>query len=382
VSGRSGATTLTRKNIEACKDGEEIPVQVLERETNSSAANGTLIEIEVFLRHLDIPSMIRHIERHIAHWPDATVIVNNHECQFIEPDINREYTFPTKGTENEAVLGTTVLTVKVAKAPLDEEFRGIAILSDGVWQETTLSGCERKPFAEYLFGTIDVPVLIRDQSAIPAFDMSRSMKLNPRNAVVAEILRFVGVNLETIRKDLERQDRERRQSEEQKRLQQQGSKIAELINEHFKNWRAKLRNTMAKAGIGKDLLSALERKQTAEDGIVPGNELPGIILEIGGSGDGPGPGPGPGPYKKKLKLEESSDEKLAKRASGVVKPTPFGGFSVAFEKIGPNEKRAKYGRDTRTIYINLEHPRIAVKLANTKMRSPVDDPNFLRIAMR
>jgi hypothetical protein len=163
--GRLSRVQLTRKDIEACRDGEEIPVQILDRETGSTAANGTLIEIEeIFLKQIDIPSMIRHIERHIAHWPGATVLVNNHECQFNEPDINREYSFSTKGTDSEAVLGHTVLTLKVAKSPLDEEFRGIAILSQGVWYETTLAGCERKPFAEYLFGAIDVPALGRDQS--------------------------------------------------------------------------------------------------------------------------------------------------------------------------------------------------------------------------
>src|SRR5262249_19590624 len=52
------------------------------------------------------------------------------------------------------------------------------------------------------------------------------------------------------------------------------------------------------------------------------------------------------------------------------KPTPSGGFSVAFEKIGLNEKRAKYDRDNRTIYINLEHPRVAVEVSNSKSRSP------------
>src|SRR5262245_63361067 len=67
-------------------------------------------------------------------------------------------------------------------------------------------------------------------------------------------------------------------------------------------------------------------------------------------------------------------------AQGVAKPTPSGGFSVEFEKIGPNEKRAKYDRDNRTIYINLEHPRIAIEISNLKSRSPVDDPNFLRMA--
>src|SRR5436190_199504 len=178
---------------------------------------GMLVEIEeIFLRQIDIPSMIRHIERHIAHWPDATVIVNNHECQFTEPDINREFHLRTRGTPFEESLGDAQLIIKVAKAPLDDEFRGVAILTQGVWRETTLAGCDRKPFAEYLFGTFDVAALGRDQSAISAFDMIRSMKLNPRNEIVADILRFVGANLEQIRRDLERQDRERRQGEEQK----------------------------------------------------------------------------------------------------------------------------------------------------------------------
>jgi Histidine kinase-, DNA gyrase B-, and HSP90-like ATPase len=261
---------LTRKDIQACKDGEDIPVQILDRESKSSAMNGTLVEIEgIFLRQIDIPSMIRHIERHIAHWPDATVIVNNHECHFTEPDISREFHFSTSGTPYEKILGDAKLTIKVAKAPLDDEFRGVAVLSEGVWQETTLAGCERKPFAEYLFGTFDVAALGRDQSAIPPFDMSRSMKLNPRNEVVADILRFVGVHLEQIRRDLEQQDRERRRSEEQKKLQQQGSKIAELINDHFKNWRKKLRSTMAKAGAGSDLLSSQDKNSQKDEGYFP-----------------------------------------------------------------------------------------------------------------
>lgn len=379
--GKLSRVQLSRKDIEACKDGEEIPVQILDREIRSSSLNGTLIEIEdIFLKQIDIPSMIRHIERHIAHWPDATVIVNNHECAFIEPDVNNEHHFPTKGTEYEAVLGDTELTVKVAKAPLDEELRGVSILSHGVWHETTLAGCERRPFSEYLFGALEAPTLSQDQSGIPAFDMSRSMKLNPRNEIVAEILRFVGVNLEMIRKNLERQDRERRQSEEQKRFQQQASKIADLINEHFKNWRTKLRNTMAKAGTGKDLLSVKEREQSIEEGVVPGTELPGIVLEGVGGGNGPGPGPGPGPSEPRVRPDENSVDKVAKRTTGVSKPSPSGGFSVAFEKIGPNEKRAKYDRDNRTIYINLEHPRIAVEVLHSKSHSPVDDPNFLRMA--
>lgn len=330
-NGRLSKVQLTRKGIEECGDGEEIPVQILQNEAASSAPNGTVIEIEdVFLRQIDIPSMIRHIERHIAHWPDATVLVNNHECQFNDPDINQELTFSTKGTPFEKLLGTSELKIKVAKAPLDEELRGIAILSQGVWHETTLAGCDRKPFAEYLFGTIDVPTIALDQSPTPAFDMSRSMKLNPRNEIVAETLRFIGVNLETIRKELERKDRERRQTEEQKRLQQQGAKIAEIINHHFKNWSAKLRKTMAKAGTGKDLLPSKERTPQSEEGVIRGDELLGIVLAGGRRGDPDGetdPNPGPALNENAVKLDEQADQKVARRHVSM----PNHGISAQFK---------------------------------------------------
>jgi hypothetical protein len=384
-NGKLSKVELRRADIDNCRDGQEIPIKLLEREVLSKDKNGTLVEIEdIFLKQIDIPSMIRHIERHVAHWPDATVVVNHHECEFVEPDVHKEYKFSTQGTEYEKLLGATTLFVKVAKAPLDEELRGVAVLADGVWHETTLAGCERKPFAEYLFGNINVPTLSTHQSDIPAFDMSRSMKLNPRNEVVGEMLRFIGVNIESVRKELEKQDRERRQTEEQKKLRDQGSKIAELINQHFSQWRSKLRSTMAKSGTGKDLLSAKERQQSDEAALVPGDELPGIVIESTGGQDGSEtssePGTRPGLIPQVVRADQDSDTKVAKPSSGKAKPTAAGGFNVEFEKMGVNEKRAKYDRDTRTIYINLEHPRIAVEVALTKAHSPVDDPNFMRMA--
>jgi hypothetical protein len=383
-NGRLSKVRLLKKDIDAQADGDEIPVKILTQEAVTSAPNGTVVEIDnILLKQIDIASVIRHIERHIAHWPDASVVVNTHECEFSEPDINREVKVRTVGTEYEQLLGDTTLTIKIAKAPLEDEFRGIAILSAGVWHETTLAGCERKPFADYLFGTFDVPALAQDASGVSAFDMSRSMKLNPRNEVVADILRFVGVNLETVRKELEKQDRERRQSEEQKRLQQQASKIAELINRHFKEWSAKLKNTMAKAGTGRDILPAKERSASEDVAAVFGDELPGVIVGNQQGNDGPGPGPEPDdppPFLPRVEFLESAPENLAKKAPTVPKNSPAGGFNVAFEKIGINEKRAKYDRDKRTIYINLEHPRIAMELRTASGQLPLDDPNFLRMA--
>jgi len=380
-NGRRSKVHLTKQEIESQADGDEIPIKVLESEVSTPSPNGTVVEInDVFLKTIDISGVIRHIERHIAHWPDASVIVNNHECEFSEPDINREVKASTRGTEYEKLLGDAVLTIKIAKSALEDELRGIAILSKGVWHETTLAGCERKPFADYLFGAFDVAALADDKSSIPAFDMSRSMKLNVRNEVVADIIRFVGVNLEIVRKDLEKQDRERRQSEEQKRLQQQGSKIAELINSHFKEWSAKLKNTMAKAGTGRDILPAKHQSASEDVSAVFGDELPAIIAGHG-YGDGSNePGSEPQPTIPRVQLDDSASEKLAKKAPSTPKKSAAGGFHVAFEKIGVNEKRAKYDKDARTIYINLEHPRIAMEIKAASTQSPVDDPNFLRMA--
>ena len=130
------------------------------------------------LKRVDPSAVIRHIERHIAHWPNATVFVNTHKCEFVEPLIAFQREFKTAGTTFEKILGDVTLMVKVSKAPLEDEFQGISITSNGVWHEVTLSGCERKPFANYLFGQFEVPALARDKSLISPFDMSRSMRLN------------------------------------------------------------------------------------------------------------------------------------------------------------------------------------------------------------
>lgn len=380
-AGKRSQVRLTRQEIDAKQDGDEIPVNVLEREVPIEAPNGTLVEIEeIFLKQIDIASITRHIERHIAHWPDASVLVNNHVCEFSEPAVARQLEFTTKGTEYESLLGDSKLVVKVAKAPLEEEFRGIAILSDSVWHETTLAGCERKPFSEYLFGSFDVRALGTDTSAVPAFDMSRSMKLNPKNEVVAEIIRFVGVHLDGVRRDLEREDRERRKSEEQRRLQQQGSKIAELINMHFKEWSARLKKTLATAGVGKDLLSAKDRANVDEATAVFGEELPAVIVdEERGIDPGPHPGPDRRPLLPRVEVSEDAQEKLAKLGARAKPKRQSGGFDVAFGNIGASEKRAKYDRDTRTIIINLEHPRIVLE-AKSASGSPTDNPNFQRMA--
>ena len=88
-------------------------------------------------------------------WPkNCSVIVNNHECEYSEPPISEERKF-LPPDELKQKLGDVTLYLKVAKAPLDEDTRGVSIFSNGVWHETTLAGIDGKDMANYLFGEIE-----------------------------------------------------------------------------------------------------------------------------------------------------------------------------------------------------------------------------------
>ena len=372
---------LTRSAIESKDADRHVPVTVLENSQRTTEPNGTLIEIEAIqLKRIDPNSIIRHIERHIAHWPNATVFVNTHRCEYVEPPVGAIHVVRSKGTPFEAVLGDVELKIKVAKAPLEEELQGIAIISDGVWHETSLAGSERKPFANYIFGTLDVPALAADRSPISPFDISRSMRLNPRNDVVAQIYGFIGSNVERVRLDLERQDRERRQAAEAKKLEREANAIAEIINKDFAEWKTQIRKVTAQFSGRTDAFSgtALGDDETV---LVPGTDLPASILEPTG---GPGPMGGNGGCDrsnssggKKFETSPDSSDATVDQTKGRPRRNPnAGGFKVDFANMGAEEARAKYERDNRTIFINLEHPQIST----ARHRGGLDDPSFRRLS--
>src|SRR5206468_4019816 len=161
VRNRKRSTVeLRRGDIEKMTSEDPIPVRTIEKELATNQPNGTIVEIEgVHLRSLDQAGIIHYIERHLARWPkNATVFVNNHECEFEEPPIKEEKRFTAEGATKDA-LGDVELVIKVSKAPLGPDLRGISIFSNGVWHETTLAGNENKEMAQYIFGEIEVPKL-------------------------------------------------------------------------------------------------------------------------------------------------------------------------------------------------------------------------------
>jgi hypothetical protein len=375
-NGKRCKVQLKRGDVQAQEDGTSIPVSVIERGIATPQVNGTVVEIDgIHLKRLDVPGIIRYIERHIAHSPNVTVFVNRQECKVEEPAFSQTRRFSTRGTTFEPALGDVELTIKIAKAPLEQEWQGVAILSNGVWHETTLAGADGKPLANYIFGEIDVPRLTQDKSAISPFDMGRSMQLNRRNETVGHIVAFVGSHVEVVRRELEREDKERKNERDAKRLAEEASKIANIINKDFDAWRNQVQKTLAKSGGGSDrLASSAVGSAKAGEVVLPGDDIPAIIVD-GGRGEAGDGGGGGGSHGKKLERAGSESETTGTPKQRT-RPTASGGFNVDFRNMGGEEKRAAYKREERTIYVNLDHPQIAAALAI----GGVDDIAFRRLA--
>lgn len=358
---------------------DPIPVAVLEREKEVDQPNGTLIEIEnIHLKSFDQAGIINFIERQLARWRNATVFVNNHECEFAEPPILRTHTFFPEESLKEKI-GDVTLLIKIAGAPLDEEFRGVSIYSNGIWHETTMAGNEKREMAQYIFGEIDAPKLDEDTSSISPFDISRSMKLNPNNEIVQAMYAFIGQKIDLVRRQLVAEENERKASEDAKKLVSQAEAIAKIINNDFMDFRQRLAKVKAKTSKGFDYGSDKIGDKTTDDFIF-GSQLPAeIINPIGGLGSQGGIREGGiEPRSLNPQVVGNPNEKKQGRLGGGKgeSSSARGGFNVEFKAMGPEESRALYANAERTIYINIDHPQLVAAKGNNS----VEDPLFQRLS--
>lgn len=382
--GKRSVVELTRADIEGARksDGpvESVPVRVIAAEEPASEPNGTTVEIEgIKLPKLDPQAIVSLVERHLAAWPnkDAVVTINGHVCEYNEPPTRFERSFRPSPTEA-AEIGEIELVVKVAKAPLDDELRGIAVFANGVWHETTLAGLERKEYADYLFGEIDVPIL-DEEHELPAFDVSRRQELNRENPVVRRLIPFIGRSLEEVRAELAAEAKKQKESEHAKRLAREASKIEAIINEDFQSWRSRLSKVLAKARAGADAGAKAGSGGTDADELILGGDLPAIVTDSGdiGHGNGSGGGDGDPPTAGSLLEPKEGGEAIGAPAGGTgERKRARGGFSIEFEHLGASDHRAKYVSERRAIYISLDHSQVSAALGDRD----VTDPVFRRLA--
>jgi len=380
-NGRQSKVELRRSHIEAMKSEDPIPVRAVEREVHVEQPNGTMIEIEgIHLRSLDQAGVIHFIERHLAKWRNATVFVNNHECEFIEPPICETKIFHPDSPLKET-LGDVMLIIKIASAPLEEDMRGVSIFANGIWHETTLAGNQGREMTQYIFGEIDVPQLDEDNSPISPFDLSRSMQLNPNNELVKAIYAFIGSKIDQVRRELLKAEKQRKESEDAQRLAKQAEKIAEVINKDFLDFSLRLSRVRARGGKGFDLSLEMQCGPEEGAGFIPGKQEPANIIEQvgypGAEGGNRSGGKEPRLLKPQVEPAGPDEAKQGQPAGGKSGRSMLqGGFHVEFKPMGTDEGRALYVSDERTIYINLDHPQlVAAKGINT-----IEAPIFQRLS--
>lgn len=381
---RNGLLTcvqLNRSDIDAMGSEDPIPVHTLSKESPTTKSNGTEVAIEgIALRSLDQAGVIRYVERHLARWPrDSRVYVNNHECEVSEPPVAEETEYSPEGALRER-LGHATLRLKVSKAPLDEEFLGVAIFSNGVWHETTLAGSEGRPMAQYIFGEIDVPALDDDKSTIPPFDLTRSMRLNASNDIVQALYAFVGLHVEETRKRLVDQDRERRAEEDVQKLADQAEGIANVINSDFDDFKKRLAKVKAEAPGSVDPI-AVESAEGEDDFLSLGGDESAVIVDetggTGAAGNSASGGAEPRDLGVTLEKDPENGQPIGKtERKSPDKKRPRGGFRVEFKNMGADSHRAQYAREVRTIYINLDHP----QLVSARRGQAVEEVVFRRLA--
>jgi hypothetical protein len=317
------------------------------------------------------------------------VFVNTHECEYREPAVRDRYEFsPPVAFKSE--LGDAKLIIKVAKIALEEEAQGIAVLSHGVWYESTLAGSERKEQANYIFGEIDVPSLADAGDAdIPAFDLSRRMKLNKSNPLVQKIHAFVGMCVEEVRAKLVEEEQARRKSAQAQALKREASKIAEIINKDFAAFKDKLQSQQAKLTGSVDKKTATLRSNAGEDGLLAeGGDITAALDHLSGGVhkgetdtyvDGEGEG-GTRKRKGSALIPKQDGDINAKRAKGRAAPHT-GGFDVDFNNAGKEAQRASYEAASRTIWINLNHPQFEAALTTSGIEGLAYEVAFAEYAI-
>jgi hypothetical protein len=376
--GHKSIVALRRADVEALSDGAPIPVTTMLRKAPTQEPTGTLVEIEqTHLRQLDTQGIIKYIERHLAHYPrDVTVIVNSHLCEYFEPSVAFMRTFAPDAAE-QAILGNVTLSVKVARSALPEELRGIGIFSKGVWHETTLAGAETREMGQFLFGEIDVPAIEEDCSPISAFDNTRSLQLNRENPVVYTLIGFIGRCVEVVRRELVAAERQRRQTEEARRLAREAEAIAQVLNDDFAQFRNLLGRVRARPTGGDDFSPPTYTGGEGAEAVILGRELSGASDEPDHrGGDGSGVGDSSGTGDPPPGVREGDDPNRARPAGGRGRQQrPRGGFSVVFRSMGRENDRTQYVPDERAIHINLDHPQVTAARGN----GSEEDPTFRRL---
>lgn len=389
--------SLTKKELQKfSSSGDDIPLNnfIEKNGAKVNEPNGTTIIVDELVQSAKInkKDIIEYIEKNLNYNKGAEVVVGNYICQPTEPRFKKKYIYNSI-SEGYDSLGNINLIIKISEEPLDAKDNGIAILTNQVLQEITLSGSENKDMSKFIFGEIDCPKLDNDDQEISPFSMARDLKLNPNNKLVGLLYSFIGIKVEEIRKKLVEENNKLKESEEAKKLQKHADKIADQINQHFQNYKDKIKQIRMKLADGKIGLSNNRNSGgfNSDGPLTIGDELDAILNNdisifdnneiLVDKNDHDDKDTDVKDFKKKNLKEEEGKKKIAKKSNSEGKNNSSSGskFKVNFANHGKESARAKFVEEENTVYINLDNSYIS-KLHKEKDKDPAKDFLFIRLA--
>lgn len=359
-NGLRSCVSLSRADISASMDSTKVPIKVINANEPSDRPDGTCIEIRAITlrRKIDVTGVIRYLQRHMKGFPGAQVYVNRHLVEAKEPAFEYIRTFCAPTSFNH--IAGNELVLKVSASPLDDYESGIDVTASGVLHEKSLLGHDSHPYARFVFGSFDVPALEDESIMPPAIDLSRQLRLNRESPVVSEVVKYASACLVSVLDEVKRRREEERGEVEMQALRQKAFDIENLLNRHFREFDRIISLSMSVGGyVGVGPPSQLDEVTESSLGSgFPANVLSSLDSQPPSAGDGRRKGEAP------QYLEPDNSGSAPAEGSDVLRKGKRGGFKLEFFHMGSGEPRAKYAPVQKVIQINLDHPQIAIAMAD------------------
>ncbi len=366
-NGKLNMFEIHRADCLKDKSEKEVLVRWKEKSKQTKEKNGTIIKILKFRQKRSI--RVNNIKDFLqGKTLTETVYDHNINLYLQEAKLEKkEIPFSRSKTikpnnEQKEFFGDATLIIKIADKRLGEDEKGIKVFSKGIYKAFVKNPPARQ--SEFIFGDCICDKITDETLEVPIFDSSRREVMSEDSPIAQKLTEFISYNVDVLRKELEKEDNDRRKKEKDEDLRKEADKIKEFLNKAFREQELELQKRTAKARGTIDQKDNLV-PELGETKIVVGKDFNVNIVE-GDEGaniyDGPGDGEGGDDEgsKGKGKLEKipESTENTGKEKKSKRKKTG-GGFNIEFKDIGIEDHRAKYVDETRTIYINTSHPFIA-----------------------
>lgn len=342
-----------------------VKVRWKHQDKQTSEKNGTIINILDFRlkRKINISSIKKYLQTktltETIYKKEINLFLQAEKLEKAEiPFSDQEIIYPDE--DYKKILGETKLIIRVASRKLEDDERGINVLARGIHKAFVKNPSARHN--EFIFGNCSCDKLIDEDQDPPIFDSSRREELNEDNELAKKFKEFININVDKVRKRLEKKANDARQQEKEEALRKEAEKMKSFFNEDYKEQELELQKRAAKARGNidekeKDIPSLGETKivvgKDFNVNVIEGDDNAGIY---DGRGEGEGGEEGDG-GKTGGKLERTNEKttKLGKERKSKRKKSG-GGFNISFDNLGSDDHRAKYDDNERTITVNLDHP--------------------------